>query len=478
MTVPVKTHISALSKNVWSDRTLPFHHPLDGFHAKTTTTTTSSSSSSWISSKARIVVPRLDGFLNDMFDDEEVGTTEDLLSTADRLWNKIDGDDPNTLSPPLASKDSNFLRLHLETQHHRKNPPTMLGSSSSDPQNLKGYCKKTGTTIAGCVISNKEEGPFVILAADTRATDRTLVADKTCSKIHPLASNCWCCGAGASGDLDKVTRNVLYNMALIELQSLSVGNGNLIDEDDNESSNANIDGVPSTKEASPIFPNSQLLRQQGYSHSEEDDDDSGEPLLYMLPVSIPILCKMFQDQLFRAQGNLGANLILGGVWQGEAYLRAIHPHGSMDVGLPFAALGSGGLAAMAVLEEGYRPDLTLEKGIELVQRSILSGIRNDLGSGSQVDLCVIFPDGSSRHNRRVVPEEFLEDVDVVWEKRDEDGETVGKDVDPPRTRSSSSFGVNGFGNQPFSIESTRQRILSIEANEARHKTIWDNALDH
>ena len=51
---------------------------------------------------------------------------------------------------------------------------------------------------------------------------------------------------------------------------------------------------------------------------------------------------------------MGANLILGSVWKGEAQLRVIHPHGSMDIDLPFAALGSDGLVAMGVMEQGYR----------------------------------------------------------------------------------------------------------------------------
>jgi 20S proteasome alpha/beta subunit len=57
-----------------------------------------------------------------------------------------------------------------------------------------------------------EGGKFVLLGADTRATDDEMVADKRCEKIHCIAApnNVWCCGAGTSADLDATTRLVQY----------------------------------------------------------------------------------------------------------------------------------------------------------------------------------------------------------------------------------------------------------------------------
>jgi 20S proteasome subunit beta 2 len=52
-------------------------------------------------------------------------------------------------------------------------------------------------------------------------------------------------------------------------------------------------------------------------------------------------------------------------------------------------MGSGSLAAMAVFERGYEDDLTEEKAKDLVKDAIKAGIFNDLGSGGNVDLCVI-----------------------------------------------------------------------------------------
>ena len=113
------------------------------------------------------------------------------------------------------------------------NDNTVNGIGGFGKKNVIMKYKKTGTTIAGCVVrvpiadgtgsggkttttTTSKVLEYVVLAADTRATSGTMVADKSCSKIHPLASNCWCCGAGTSGDLDKVTRQLLFSSSYIQ----------------------------------------------------------------------------------------------------------------------------------------------------------------------------------------------------------------------------------------------------------------------
>lgn len=48
-----------------------------------------------------------------------------------------------------------------------------------------------------------------MLAADTRATGGSIVGDKNCEKIHNLAPNVFCCGAGTAADCDHVTGNII-----------------------------------------------------------------------------------------------------------------------------------------------------------------------------------------------------------------------------------------------------------------------------
>jgi len=57
--------------------------------------------------------------------------------------------------------------------------------------------------------------------------------------------------------------------------------------------------------------------------------------------------------------------------------------------LPFHTTGSGSLAAMAILESGYKETLNQEEAVRLVVAAIEAGIYHDLGSGSNVDVCII-----------------------------------------------------------------------------------------
>lgn len=110
-------------------------------------------------------------------------------------------------------------------------------------------------------------------------------------------------------------------------------------------------------------------------------------------VPVVVAKTMLKQKLFRYQGHIGAALILGGVDPTGKYITAIYPHGSTDT-LPYATMGSGSLAAMSVFESRWSPDMSQEEGMKLVRDGIAAGIFNDLGSGSNVDLCVITKDGA------------------------------------------------------------------------------------
>uniref|UniRef100_A0A8C7AK36 proteasome endopeptidase complex n=1 Tax=Neovison vison TaxID=452646 RepID=A0A8C7AK36_NEOVI len=167
----------------------------------------------------------------------------------------------------------------------------------------------------------------IVLGADTRATEGMVVADKNCSKIHFISPNIYCCGAGTAADTDMTTQLISSNL---ELHSLSTGR------------------LPRVVTAN----------------------------------------RMLKQMLFRYQGYIGAALVLGGVDVTGPHLYSIYPHGSTDK-LPYVTMGSGSLAAMAVFEDKFRPDMEEEDAKKLVSEAIAAGIFNDLGSGSNIDLCVI-----------------------------------------------------------------------------------------
>lgn len=75
-------------------------------------------------------------------------------------------------------------------------------------------------------------------------------------------------------------------------------------------------------------------------------------------------------------------------------------------------MGSGSLAAMAMLETYWRDDMEvrngdncrqimyqIEEAKQLIHRSILAGIFNDLGSGGSVDIAVVTPNNPTQHFR-------------------------------------------------------------------------------
>jgi len=426
----------------------PFRSLLD-------TTTTTSSIPLPTSSRRRFSRARVETLSEEMFFpisqlQEEGWIPHDLSVRSQEFGNARSSNDQGTTGttqgsafPPSSVPGNNELQLHLEelppqamakstlVATRRLDPFSPAGTTTinnNDSNNYKEYYKKTGTTIAGCICQDGH----VILAADTRATQNTIVADKNAQKLHPLAQNAWCAGAGTSADLEMITRLCLYSMALEQLRTHTIGN------DNNSYDKKSYDKMGSG--------GGHLLAMYATSLKEEDGNS-----LLVGKVSVGQICSFLQEKIWKGQGNLGVNLILGCVDRGKAYLRALHPHGSMDVDLPFAALGSGGLAAMSILERGYRRDLNLTEATKLVQAAIVAGIQNDLGSGSQVDLCIIAPDGSSQMTRCVVPSQTLDVLEAP---------NMGT-----RLSVEDSAGINGFGNSPFRIKSRRILVNTKHENE-------------
>lgn len=97
---------------------------------------------------------------------------------------------------------------------------------------------------------------------------------------------------------------------------------------------------------------------------------------------------MLKQHLFRYQGHIGAYLVVAGVDPTGTHLYTVHAHGSTDK-LPYVTMGSGSLAAMSIFETRWKQDMSREEAISLCADAIEAGIWNDLGSGSNVDVCVI-----------------------------------------------------------------------------------------
>ena len=166
----------------------------------------------------------------------------------------------------------------------------------------------------------------MVIGADTRSTSN-LVVDKNCEKIHYIAPNIYCCGAGTAADTEFTTAQISSQLELLRL-------------------------------------------------------NSGKQSRVVTALT------MLKRHLFQYQGHVSAALVLGGVDATGPHLHTIYPHGSID-SLPFVSMGSGSLAAMSVLETGYQDNMSKEDCVKLVARAIRSGVVNDLGSGSNVDYCIL-----------------------------------------------------------------------------------------
>lgn len=192
----------------------------------------------------------------------------------------------------------------------------------------------------------------VVLCADTRSTSGPVVANKNCEKIHFISPKIMCCGAGTAADTRRVTR-----MASKELQLFSY----------------------------------QHMREPFISHCNR------------------LIC----DYLHGYRGNIGAALILGGIDANGPSLHSISPNG-YSAKLEYTSLGSGSLAAIAIVESGFRKDMSKEEAITLGSDAIRAGILNDLYSGSNVDVCVIDFGGVENLRNYIVVESRKDNTEIIY----------------------------------------------------------------
>lgn len=102
-------------------------------------------------------------------------------------------------------------------------------------------------------------------------------------------------------------------------------------------------------------------------------------------------CQMVSSHVFRYGGHVGTHLIIGGVDVKGPQLLEVD-NGGNCFSLPYLTMGSGCLAAMGIFESQYRDGMTEEEAKNMCIAAIEAGVYHDLGSGSNVDVCVIKKD--------------------------------------------------------------------------------------
>ncbi|GAF84227.1 unnamed protein product, partial [marine sediment metagenome] len=102
---------------------------------------------------------------------------------------------------------------------------------------------------------------------------------------------------------------------------------------------------------------------------------------------------------------LYTNLIIAGVDKEGPQVYTLDGLGSL-IPEEFGATGTGMLLSMGILEADYKPDMSIEDGVKLVEKAIRNSIKRDAMSGNGIDLLIITKEGAEE--RRIEIKELGE----------------------------------------------------------------------
>jgi proteasome beta subunit len=110
------------------------------------------------------------------------------------------------------------------------------------------------------------------------------------------------------------------------------------------------------------------------------------------PIPVSAVARLAANVLFPARGSLLLQALIGGVDSSGTHIFAIDPLGSV-IEETCVSTGSGSPIAYGVLEDGYRPDMSIDDGLVLVVRAVTSAMKRDIGSGDSFDIVIVSKDG-------------------------------------------------------------------------------------
>ena len=121
--------------------------------------------------------------------------------------------------------------------------------------------------------------------------------------------------------------------------------------------------------------------------------------LYLLDaganISTKSMGKMISNYLYsRKMAPLYTNLVVAGVDPDSAKLYTLDPIGSL-MSDEYAAVGTGMLLSIGILETEYKPNMTIAAGEKLVEKTIRNSVARDVMSGNGIDILTITKDGST-----------------------------------------------------------------------------------
>ena len=193
---------------------------------------------------------------------------------------------------------------------------------------------QTGTTTVGIVCKDG-----LVLAADKRVTAGYLIANKKFVKVHQVADKIGLTIAGLVSDAQLLTKLVRAEIKLMEIQ---------------------------THRKLTVKEASNLLAGMNYSNIRRPS---------MVAGIVGFLIGGHDDQDGFTLYNIGID-------------------GSIIKKDDYDSEGSGSVFALGVLESDYRPGLSTEEGIKLVQRAVNAALQRDAATGNGIDVYVINEQGT------------------------------------------------------------------------------------
>lgn len=201
---------------------------------------------------------------------------------------------------------------------------------------------KTGTTTVGLVCKDG-----IVLAADKRATADHLIADKRAMKVHQLSDNIAVTIAGGVSDIQMVLKLTKAELELKRVRTKKMA---------------------TVKEAANIFANIVYQNIRKFST--------------IVGIS---------------------HFILGGKDDEGFHLYDVTPDGAISEHLDYATSGAyGAIIAYGILENEWKPNMSLEDGKKMATKVILTAIKRDASVGNGIDMVIIDKKGVNEIKETII----------------------------------------------------------------------------
>ena len=260
----------------------------------------------------------------------------------------------------------------------------------------------TGTTIVGICCSDG-----IVLGADTRATGGALVMDKEKLKIHTIAPRICCCAAGTSADCDQLTRQAGAYLSMLRIEkdlayceksldsvlTAAFTLSKYIKFPNNQrkpSSVLIVGGVDET--GSSLY---EISMDGSYRRSSYSALGSGS---YNALATIEIELRNIKSKLF-FNNNDNNNSDMG--FNNNNNNNINNSNSSSNVRF---TLKKDIHYDDDILDDNhqYIEPINCTVALPIIRKAVQSGIKNDLGSGSHVDICIITSTQVDRWRERLV----------------------------------------------------------------------------